>query len=60
MNYYEVEGAVMREDDGKPMELYHGNGKWVPYTGDAFRVYRQSNELTLDEVKPYMDVERPK
>jgi hypothetical protein len=42
------------------MELYVGNDKWKPYAGDVFRVYRQSNELSLEEVKPYMDVERPK
>lgn len=62
MRYYEVEGAVMREDadEKKPMELYVGGGKWKKYTGDEFRVYRQSNEMSLEEVKPYMDVERAK
>jgi hypothetical protein len=57
--YYEVEGAVLRESPPKPMELYIGNGKWREYTGDIWRVYRQSNALTLDEVKPYMDVPNP-
>lgn len=57
--YYEVEGAVMREVSGKPMEVYKGADKWVPYTGDVFRVHRASNEHTLDEVRPYMDVEKP-
>ena len=57
VDYYEVEGAVLREVAGK-LELYVGNGKYKPYTGDPDRIYRLSNPLTLDEVKPYMDVPR--
>jgi hypothetical protein len=55
MKYYEVEGAVMRKDAGKRMELYCGAGKWEQYTGDESRIYNQSNVLTIEEVKPYMD-----
>jgi hypothetical protein len=57
-HYYEVEGAVFRERDRLPMELFgQKDGVWKPYTGDPFRVYRLSNEMTLEEVRPYMDVE---
>jgi hypothetical protein len=60
MKYYEVEGAVFRQDDG-PLEVYQdGNpGKWAPYTGDTHRIHMQSNILTLEEVTPYMDVPNP-
>ena len=53
--YYEVEGAVLREMSYGKLELYIGNGNWKPYTGDPARIYRQSNVMTLDEVKEYMD-----
>lgn len=53
--YYEVEGAVLREVTWGKLELYIGNGKWKPYTGDPDRIYRLSNVMTLEEVKPYMD-----
>ncbi len=54
IKYYEVEGAVLREANGK-LELHIGNDEWKPYTGDPERIYRQSNVMTLDEVKPYME-----
>ena len=28
--YYEVEGAVFREQKGKPHEIYYGKGQWQP------------------------------
>lgn len=56
--YYEVEGAVFRTVDNGPMEIYFGDGKWNKYTGDADRVLRLSNPMTLEEVKPFMDVKR--
>lgn len=53
--YFEVEGAVFRQAHGSPMEVYKERiGKWAPYQGDAGRVVRQSNPMTLAEVQPYM------
>lgn len=53
--YYEVEGAVFRQQQSQPMEIYYGRDQWKPYKGDEFRVTRMSNPMSLDEVKPYMD-----
>lgn len=53
--YYEVEGAVFRKLPGKKLEIYDGAGEYSDYTGDQSRIYRQSNVMTLDEVKPYME-----
>ena len=55
IEYFEVEGAVLREVAGK-LELYIGAGQYKPYQGDADRIYRQSNPMTLAEVKPHMDI----
>ena len=56
--YFEREGAVFRERDDAPMEIfYQDTGKWGPYTGDAFRVRHECNPMALEEVYPYMDVE---
>lgn len=56
IQYYEVEGAVFRQQPGKPMEVYGCRShQWKPYQGDEFRVTRMSNPMSLDEVKPYMD-----
>ena len=64
MKYYEIEGAVFRQDTG-PLEVYCDGkgdkpGYWEKYSGDAHRVKMGSNELTLAEVKPYMDVKLDK
>lgn len=59
--FYEVEGAVFRKRPAVPLELFHQKkGTWGRYTGDVSRIYRQSNEMSLDEVRPYMDVEPKK
>lgn len=56
--YYEVEGAVFRQQSGVPLELFNQkSGEFRPYKGDATRVFGQSNPMTLDEVRAYMDVE---
>jgi hypothetical protein len=53
--YYEVEGAVFRKAGG-PMEVYvDRTGEWKKYEGDPSRVFRLSNPMTLEEVKPYME-----
>lgn len=52
--YYEVEGAVFRAA-GNKLEVYSEKTKaFKPYEGDADRVYRLSNPMTLEEVQPYM------
>ena len=49
--YYEVEGAVFRDPPDCKMEIYNSETKeWKPYTGDRFRVTRQSNPMTLAEI----------
>lgn len=56
--FYEVEGAVFRKRPGVPMELFdQKSGEFEPYAGDESRVYGQSNPMSLEEVRPYMDVE---
>jgi hypothetical protein len=56
--FFEVEGAVFRKVTAKPLEIMdQKTGRFESYTGDAFRVYRQSNPMSLEEVRPYMDVE---
>jgi hypothetical protein len=56
--YFEVEGAVFRKRDGVPMEVFgQKSGEWSPYKGDESRVYRLSNPMSAEEVRPYMDVE---
>lgn len=55
--FFEVEGAVFRERGGKLELFMQDTGNWSPYTGDAARVYRMSNPMSLEEVRPYMDVE---
>ena len=56
IQYFEVECAVFRRKPGADLELFiQDTGKWSPYTGDASRVYRLSNPMTLEEVRPYMD-----
>lgn len=56
--YYEVECAVFRQEEGKLLEIMdQKTGEWRKYTGDIFRVFRNSNPMTLDEVRPYMDVD---
>ena len=52
--YYEVEGAVFREQAGKLEVFSDRTGQYKPYEGDADRVYRLSNPMTEEEVKPYM------
>ncbi|MDO3518145.1 hypothetical protein [Ralstonia pseudosolanacearum] len=57
IEYFEVEGAVFRKRTGVPLELFdQKTGTYEPYTGDVFRIYRQSNPMSLEEVRPYMDV----
>lgn len=52
--YYEVDGAVFLDDGGK-MQVYSEKTKaFKPYEGDVDRVYRMSNPMSLEEVKPYM------
>lgn len=58
--YYEVEGAVFREAEGRMHVFDEDVGKFTPYDGDRTRVRRQSNVLTLEEVKPYMTVRPPR
>lgn len=56
--YFEVEGAVFRKRSGVPLELFdQSNGKYRNYKGDPSRVYHLSNAMSLEEVRPYMDVE---
>lgn len=56
IQYYEVEGAVFREQPGRPMEVFGCKShEWKPYQGDPFRVRRMSNPMSLDEVRPYME-----
>lgn len=55
--FYEVECAVFRERGGKMEVFLQDSGEFKPYEGDADRVRRLSNPMTLDEVRPYMDVE---
>lgn len=58
IKYYEVEGAVFRERPGADMEVFvNQTGEWEPYEGDEGRVLRMSNPMSLEEVRPYMDVE---
>ena len=59
--YYEVEGAVFRDESGNLEVFSDRTGKWKTYEGDADRVYRLSNPMTLEEVQPYMAApdERP-
>jgi len=58
IQYFEVEGAVFRLQDGQGMEVFlNSSGKWDPYQGDADRVLRMSNPMSLEEVRPYMDRE---
>ena len=64
MKYYEIEGAVFRQDTG-PLEVYRDArgdkpGYWEKYSGDAHRVKMGSNELSLAEVGPYMGVKPAK
>lgn len=56
VQYFEVEGAVFRLQAGQDMEVFlNSSGKWAPYQGDAGRVLRMSNPMSLEEVRPYMD-----
>lgn len=56
IQYFEVEGAVFRQQAGQDMEVFlNSSGKWGPYQGDANRVLRMSNPMSLEEVRPYMD-----
>lgn len=58
VEYFEVEGAVFRKRTGVALELFNQKtGAWEAYTGDVFRIYRNSNPMSLDDVRPYMDVE---
>ena len=54
--FYEREGAVFRRRDGQPLEIFgQQSGKFFPYKGDCYSVQNET-EVTLDEVRPYMDV----
>lgn len=54
--YYEVECAVFRKRPDAEMEVFvNQSGEWKPYEGDADRVLRMSNPMSLEEVRPYMD-----
>lgn len=55
--FFEVEGAVFRERGGKMEVFLQDSGAFKPYQGDADRVRRLSNPMSLEEVRPYMDVE---
>ena len=56
--FYEVEGAVFRKRPGVPLEIFgQESGVFAPYKGDATRVFRLSNSMSLEEVRPYMEVE---
>lgn len=58
IHYYEVEGAIFRQRSGVPLEIFNQKtGTFSRYQGSAGHVYSQSNEMTLEEVRPYMDVE---
>ena len=54
--YYEVECAVFRQKPGAELEVFvNQTGKWERYEGDAARVFRLSNPMSFEEVRPYMD-----
>lgn len=55
--FFEVDCAVFRERGGKMEVFLQDSGEFKPYDGDADRVRRLSNPMTLEEVRPYMDVE---
>lgn len=56
IQYFEVECAVFRQKAGAALELFSNKtGEWKPYEGDADRVLRMSNPMSLEEVRPYMD-----
>lgn len=58
VEYFEVEGAVFRKRSGEALSVFNQkSGGWSAYSGDASRVYRQSNPMSLEEVRPHMDVE---
>lgn len=58
IKYYEVECAVFRQAPGMPLEIMsQKTGDWTPYQGDITRIYRNSHPLSLEEVRPYMDVD---
>lgn len=58
VEYFEVEGAVFRKRSGIALEIFdQKSGAWDEYQGDVFRIYRNSNPMSLEEVRPYMDVE---
>lgn len=58
IEYFEVEGAVFRKRSGVALERFNQkSGEWIPYSGDASRVYRLSNPMSLEEARPFMDVE---
>ena len=59
--FYEREGAVFRNRDGVPLEIFgQHSGKFSPYTGDSYRVleggpYGGASPVTLDEARVFMD-----
>lgn len=56
-SFYEREGAVFRQRAGHDLELFgQSDGKFYPYTGDQHRVPYEATAVTLEEVRPYMDV----
>jgi hypothetical protein len=56
--FFEVEGAVFRKRSKLPLEIMdQKSGKFSSYSGDVFRVYDKSNPMSLEEVRPYMDVQ---
>lgn len=56
VQYFEVEGAVFRQQEGQDMEVFlNRSGQWSPYQGDAGRVLRMSHPMSMEEVRPYMD-----
>lgn len=58
IKYYEVECAVFRQKPGAELEVFvNQTGNWKRYEGDVTRVFRLSNPMSLEEVRPYMDVE---
>ena len=55
--FYEVEGAVFRKRSGMPMEVMdQKTGRFESYKGDSLRVLEKCHPMTVDEVRPYMDV----
>jgi hypothetical protein len=53
--YYEVEGAIFRENSAGEMEVFSDRRQVCNlYTGDVWRVFRLSNPMTLEEVAPFM------